>query len=256
MDLQLPASLVSGYHSKSQQAGVVSESWGASELYCAGCSSDRLDSFKNNNAASDYQCPACHERYQLKSQSRPFARRVLGSNYQKMCEAIAAETAPGYYLLHYQRPSWVVRDLMLLPHLSITLSALVKRPPLRDTARRANWEGYFLDLDRVPNAAKIVVIQDGQQRPTSDVRADYSRIAPVLELKPESRGWTLDVLRCVERLKTSIFRNKDAYAFEGELAALHPQNSHIIEKIRQQLQVLRDLNLIEHVERGVWRKKV
>jgi type II restriction enzyme len=236
MDLRLSAQLTAGYHSKSQQARVVSESWGENELFCAACMSDRLDSFKNNNAASDFQCPTCRERYQLKSQSRPFARRVLGANYQKMCDAIAAETAPSYYLLHYARASWMVRDLMLVPHLSVTLSALVKRPPLRATARRANWEGYFLDLDRVPDAAKIAVVRDGTERPKADVRADYARIAPVLELKTESRGWTLDVLRCVERVKHSIFRNEDVYSFEGELAKLHPENRHVVPKIRQQLQ--------------------
>jgi type II restriction enzyme len=144
---------------------------------------------------------------------------------------------------------------MLVPHLSITLSALVKRPPLRATARRASWEGYCLDLDQVPTAAKIIVVRDGAERPTAEVRADYARIAPVLKLKPESRGWTLDVLRCVERLKINPFRNEDVYAFESELAALHPENRHVIPKIRQQLQVLRDTGLIEHVERGVWRRR-
>lgn len=255
MELRLPASLASSYRSKSQQARVVSESWGANELFCAACISDQLDSFGNNNAASDFQCPTCREHYQLKSQSRPFARRVLGANYKKMCDAIAAETAPSYYLLHYTRAAWMVRDLMLVPHLSITLSALVKRPPLRATARRAHWEGYCLDLDQVPTAAKIIVVRDGLERPTADVRADYSRIAPVLKMKPECRGWTLDVLRCVERLKINIFRNEDVYAFEGELAALHPENRHVIPKIRQQLQILRDTGLIEHIERGVWRKR-
>lgn len=256
MELCLPASLASSYRSKSQQARVVSESWGAEELFCAACISDELDSFDNNNASSDFQCPNCRERYQLKSQSRPFARRVLGANYQKMCDAIAAETAPSYYLLHYARESWMVRDLMLVPHPSITVSALVKRPPLRATARRAHWEGYCLDLDRVPTAAKIVVVRDGTERPKADVRADYARISPVLEMKAESRGWTLDVLRCVERLKISIFRNEDVYAFESKLAALHPGNRHVIPKVRQQLQVLRDKGLIEHVERGVWRKRI
>lgn len=254
MDLRLPASLASAYRSKSQQARVVSESWGANELFCAACINDRLDSFKNNTAASDFQCATCRERYQLKSQSRPFARRVLGANYQKMCDAITAETAPSYYLLHYDSPTWMVQDLMLVPHLSITLSALVKRPPLRATARRANWEGYFLDLDRVPNAAKISVIQNGNERPRAQIRSDYARIAPVLALKQESRGWLLDVLRCVENVPTEIFHNHDVYAFAGELAALHPENHHVIPKIRQQLQALRDAGLIKHIERGVWQK--
>ncbi|MGB7749291.1 MAG: hypothetical protein WBN75_18615 [Verrucomicrobiia bacterium] len=48
--------------------------------------------------------------------------------------------------------------------------------------------------------------------------------------------------------------------FTHELEKLHPDNSdksragcHIKDKIRQQLQVLRDVGLLLHVERGCWR---
>ncbi len=37
------------------------------------------------------------------------------------------------------------------------------------------------------------------------------------------------------------------------LAELHPQNHHILDKIRQQLQVLRDLNLLEFLGSGCYR---
>jgi len=39
------------------------------------------------------------------------------------------------------------------------------------------------------------------------------------------------------------------------LAALHPDNRHIRDKIRQQLQVLRDLNFLSHTSKGIWRLK-
>jgi type II restriction enzyme len=51
------------------------------------------------------------------------------------------------------------------------------------------------------------------------------------------------------------FRNEDIYAFENELAALHPGNRHIRDKIRQQLQVLRDTGFLSQPERGVWQVK-
>ena len=47
------------------------------------------------------------------------------------------------------------------------------------------------------------------------------------------------------------FTNADIYAFERELAALHPDNRHIRDKIRQQLQVLRDTGFLVQPERGV-----
>ncbi|MGA2181250.1 MAG: hypothetical protein ABSH15_16930 [Verrucomicrobiota bacterium] len=41
--------------------------------------------------------------------------------------------------------------------------------------------------------------------------------------------------------------------FTRELEKLHPDNRHVRDKIRQQLQVLRDAGLLLHVERGEWR---
>ncbi len=52
---------------------------------------------------------------------------------------------------------------------------------------------------------------------------------------------------------TGEFTTADTYAFTRELERLHPDNRHVKDKIRQQLQVLRDTGLLLHVERGVWR---
>jgi type II restriction enzyme len=43
----------------------------------------------------------------------------------------------------------------------------------------------------------------------------------------------------------------DIYAFTRELEQLHPGNRHVRDKIRQQLQVLRDLGLLLHVGPGL-----
>ena len=79
------------------------------------------------------------------------------------------------------------------------------------------------------------------------------------------RGWTLDALNIVRRLvesrrrgdeslnkkspsqpenlrlltssPTTEFTNEDVYAFARELEKLHPDNRHVKDKIRQQLQV-------------------
>jgi hypothetical protein len=52
---------------------------------------------------------------------------------------------------------------------------------------------------------------------------------------------------------TKEFTTADVYAFERELAELHPDNRNIKAKIRQQLQELRDRNLLLHVGRNCWR---
>jgi len=49
------------------------------------------------------------------------------------------------------------------------------------------------------------------------------------------------------------FTLADVYAHAGALAKLHPQNRHVRDKIRQQLQVLRDLGLLEFLGGGSYR---
>jgi hypothetical protein len=42
------------------------------------------------------------------------------------------------------------------------------------------------------------------------------------------------------------------YEHADELAKLHPNNAHIRDKIRQQLQVLRDLDLLDFLGDGLY----
>ena len=46
----------------------------------------------------------------------------------------------------------------------------------------------------------------------------------------------------------------DVYQFESRLATLHPDNHNIRAKIRQQLQVLRDMGYIKFLDRGHYQK--
>ena len=118
-------------------------------------------------------------------------------------------------------------------------------------------------LSELPPAAIIT--------PPAAVRAQFLKIKPLAELSVAQRGWTLDVLNIVRRIceagalrgvRTSQrdvpaneFTNDDVYAFERELEALHPGNRHIRDKIRQQLQVLRDTGFLVHAGRASWRLK-
>ena len=60
-------------------------------------------------------------------------------------------------------------------------------------------------------------------------------------------------MKCIERLPEK-FDLKQMYAFERQLAVQFPENNHIKDKIRQQLQILRDQNVIEFSARGQYRK--
>ena len=44
------------------------------------------------------------------------------------------------------------------------------------------------------------------------------------------------------------------YFYENEFSRIYPKNKNIKDKIRQQLQVLRDLSLIEFLGNGIYKK--
>ena len=142
---------------------------------------------------------------------------------------------------------------MLVPYFAFPPSAIVKRPPLAATARRAGWVGCNFDLSRVPADARISVVTEKKIVPATEVRKNFKKVKPLKELSVKERGWTLDVLNSVRSLGKTEFTNTDAYTHAGQLEKLHPDNRHVRDKIRQQLQVLRNTGLLIHVGRSEWR---
>ena len=69
------------------------------------------------------------------------------------------------------------------------------------------------------------------------------------------RGWLMDVLACVNKIRDERFTLSEMYGFEAELQVRHPGNNNVRAKIRQQLQLLRDRGLLEFEGRGVYVKK-
>jgi type II restriction enzyme len=252
MDLQLPTEGLNRYKSASQRARIGTEAWGAINFFCPVCKSPRLDIASRNTAAVDYLCPKCASPFQLKSQSKPFGNRIVDAAYSEMKRAILSDSTPNLYVLHYDLTQWAVRTVILIPHFAFALSAIECRPPLAPTARRAGWIGCNILLSKIPGDARIPVVESGKALPASEVRQAYKRLRPLENLKVETRGWTLDVLNVVRSLNKKEFTLSDVYAHADELAKLHPKNAHISEKIRQQLQVLRDLHLLEFLTPGTY----
>ncbi|MGA3283539.1 MAG: DpnI domain-containing protein [Verrucomicrobiota bacterium] len=253
MQLALPSELAERYRSGSQRARVVTESWGESNLYCPNCSSPKLARLRNNTKASDYSCPACGFWYQLKGQQSRIGSSIMDGAFEAMMEAIRQDEMPSLYFMQYELATWSVRNLLLVPHFAFPPSAIIKRKPLSPTARRAGWIGCNFNLSRIPIEARIPVVTESRISPATEVREKFKRVKPLGEIKAKERGWTLDVLNAIRRLGKTEFTTADAYAFERELEKLHPDNRHIKDKIRQQLQVLRDRNLLLHVGRNCWR---
>jgi type II restriction enzyme len=253
VDLNLPTEGLDRYKSASQRARVATELWGATNLYCVSCKSPRLVPMPHNTAAIDYICGICQSPFQLKSQCRVFGGKIVDAAYSKMRLAIVEDRTPNLYILHYDLSSWTVKTLILIPRFAFTLSALECRKPLGPKARRAGWVGCNILLDKIPSDARIAVIQEWQALPDRTVRHEYDRLRPLQKLDSEKRGWTLDLLQTIRSLEMAEFTLSDVYAHADELANLHPKNFHVRDKIRQQLQVLRDIGIIDFLGHGAYR---
>lgn len=249
MNLDLPVALAARYTSKSQMARVVTEAWATHNLYCVACRSDELRAAPPNTRAFDFQCPECGQRYQLKSRQGWSEERVVDAAYEAMVAAIRSDATPNLVVMQYSS-AWRVQNVLLVPRFFFTESIIEKRNPLGPRARRAGWVGCNILLREVPTEGKLRLVTDEQVLPRADVRFSFLRLSPLAQLEVAQRGWTLDVLRVVQRLDKAHFSLADVYQFEHELAELHPDNHNVRPKIRQQLQTLRDLGLIEFRGRG------
>jgi type II restriction enzyme len=249
----LPKESLENYKSKSQQARVATEDWASENLYCPNCNESRLTTHPPNTRAVDFQCSNCKSPFQLKAQSHGFSGRIVDAAYSAMVSAIRENRTPNLFAIHYERDRWQVLNLILIPHFAFPLSAIEKRKPLGPNARRAGWVGCNILLGAIPLDARIPVIANGTPISPKVVREQYARLRPLEKLSVEKRGWTLDVLNVVQSLGKKEFELADVYAHDQKLGRLHPNNSHVRDKIRQQLQVLRDAGLLEFLGGGEYR---
>jgi type II restriction enzyme len=100
------------------------------------------------------------------------------------------------------------------------------------------------------------MVASGEVMSPQAVRERFHTLEPMRRLSAAKRGWTLDLLTHLRTISREVFTLADAYSTEEALAKKHPENRHVRPKIRQQLQVLRDLGYLDFVERGLYRWRV
>ena len=169
-----------------------------------------------------------------------------------MMRALKNDSTPNLLLMHYS-DDWLVRDLLLVPSFFFSPAAVQKRNPLGPSARRAGWVGCNILLSEIADEGKIRVISEGVPESPQIVRNRFQSVRPLADIDARTRGWTLDVLRMIRRLGQKRFSLQDVYTFEGDLSAIYPDNRNIRPKIRQQLQVLRDIGFIAFEGSGNYR---
>jgi type II restriction enzyme len=251
-NLQMNLSWAAGYVSPSQIAKILTERWVAEESYCPSCLNS-LTNAQANAAVLDFSCHSCNADFELKSKKGAWGKKITDGAYGSMISRLNAPSSPHFLFLNYSS-NYKVDGLIAVPAYFIQPSCIERRKPLSLNARRAGWVGCNILSEKIPELGKITLIKNSIVVPSSRVRQQWGRISFLGQVKKaEARGWTLDILKCIENLVSESFTLSQLYAFEDTLAIKHPNNKHIKEKIRQQLQILRDKNVIEFISPGKYK---
>ena len=245
-------SLADRYISQSQKSRILSEAWFRSNAYCLACDSDSVRATAANTKATDFICPTCDQNYELKAFRIKPTRTLVDGAYSSRMARIQNGSVPTLMMLE-RNDSWEIQSLTAVHHLFLTQNVVEQRKPLSQTARRAGWIGCNIRLDRIAADAKISIIASGKPSDPDIVRGAFKRFENLKEVAPSTRGWTTLTLAIVRSLQARSFTLKDLYNKEDEFANVYPTNENIRPKIRQQLQVLRNLGYLEFLGSGAYR---
>lgn len=253
MNLSFNTNLADGYTSNSQIARLLTENWVLNNSYCPSCGDLPLNEFENNRPVADFYCKKCSEEFELKSKSGKLSKVITDGAYSSMLERINSNNNPNFFFLTYTK-QWTVNDFLIIPKQFFTPDIIIKRPPLSETARRAGWIGCNIDISKVADAGKVFIVKNSKTVNRDIVKDSFSKTIFLRNTSVKSKGWVLDILKCVDSIQKTSFSLNDIYKFEPELKLKYPNNNFIKEKIRQQLQLLRDEGLIEFDGRGNYKK--
>lgn len=255
MNFSFNTQLVENYHSSSQKIRILSEDWTERNLYCPICGRPYISRYENNHPTGDFYCNNCSSDFELKSKEKHSARpmkTIVDGEYLTMISRITSFRNPNFFFMTYN--NYEVTNFLLIPNHFFTPSIIIKRNPLRATAKRAGWIGCNIDISSIPDTGKIFIVKNQEEINHDEVIQKYAKTKTLLTKNLEARGWLLDTLKCVDKISDLDFTLNQIYDFEEELKQKHPDNNFIKDKLRQQLQILRDKGYIEFTRRGHYKK--
>jgi type II restriction enzyme len=231
----------------------LTEDWFGKNVFCPICGKDTLTQSPNNSRVRDFFCDVCNSDYELKSKEGALGTKITDGGYKTMISRIESLNNPHFFFLTHQNN--FVDNLFFIPNYFFTPAIIEPRKPLSSTARREGWMGCKINIGGVPEKGKIFIIKNSKELDKKVIKEKYEH---ALALKTDNlgqRGWLMDILNCIDTITSETFSLDEVYKFENELKSKHPDNNFIRDKIRQQLQLLRDKDIIEFVGQRVYRKK-
>lgn len=253
MNLAFNLNLAEGYRSSSQIARKLTEDWVLNNSYCPSCGEIPLNEFENNRPVADFYCKRCSEEFELKSKGGKLSNTITDGAYATMIERINSNNNPNFFFLTYTK-QWTVSDFLIIPKQFFTSEIIIKRPPLKETARRAGWIGCNIDISKIADAGKVYLVKNTQIVNQESVKETFNKTLFLRAKSKDAKGWILDIMNCIDLIKKEIFTLDEVYKFEEKLKQKYPNNNFIKDKIRQQLQLLRDKGIIEFVGKGNYKK--
>jgi type II restriction enzyme len=254
MNIDFDKRVAATYKSSSQRARVLTEDWVSKQIYCPNCGSAQLWKYSNNRPVADFFCRQCREDFELKSKKGSIGEKIVDGAYRTMIERLQGNNNPNFFFLNYNLKSLKTINFFVIPKHFFVPQIIEKREPLGLLARRAGWTGCNILLQRIPLSGRIFLVKNAHVEPKQKVLQEWGKTLFLREEKDiKSKGWIIDVMNCIERLGKKEFTLGEVYNFEAILQTKHQNNKHIKDKIRQQLQVLRDKGYLEFVRRGQYK---
>lgn len=245
MRLGFNAELANQYKSPSQRIRRLTEEWVRQQVYCPSCGNTSIDKYPDNKPVADFFCQHCREDYELKSKKDSFGNKIVDGAYKTMMERLTGSGNPNFFLLNYDLLKLQVLNFFVVPKHFFVPEIIEKRKPLSATADRAGWVGCNILIRNIPQAGRIFFIKNGKVEMPEDVLSLWQKTLFLRNKSNELKGWTLEVMRCIDQIGMRDFSLDEVYSYEADLRFKYPDNKHIKDKIRQQLQYLRDKGYLE-----------
>ena len=204
-----------------------------------------IDKYPNNQPVADFHCSNCCEEYELKSKHTAVGTKIVDGAYRTMLERLASSNNPNFFLLKYDLKNFEVTDFPCDSKAFFVPDIIEERKPLANGS--SGWLGRMLNilLQSIPQTGKIFLFAisrlNQKRRCFQNGRRRYFCAKRKRHLRKDGYSIRCGVLKDWERMNSL----DDVYTFENELQGLHPDNRHIRDKIRQQLQVLRDKGYLD-----------
>ena len=255
MYLNLYSSIADEYKSNSQKIRVLTEAWVGENIFCPSCGK-YVKNYENNKPVADFYCSQCNEDYELKSKKDNMGKKIVDGAYSTMIQRLQSNSNPNFFFLNYDKNSYNIKNFVVIPKHYFVPEIIEKRKPLSSTARRAGWVGCNILLDTIPESGKIFYVKNSSIQSKDKILGEWEKTIFLKDFSTlRTKGWLLDILRCIELLDTQSFSLQEMYGFENYLRVKYPKNNNIQAKIRQQLQILRDKNYLEFISRGRYKIK-